>query len=191
MGPHESLTLPTAAGSRLNRRLLWSTEGRPSSTCGTHLASTSSISKASLITLTLPLSTAGHTILQMSSLCAFLSAILSPLTVFKKRYPHIHNVISACAYLRTIQWLPALKHHRPDVSIILVGTKPEFRVHPDTMEALRKRNKTPITFEQGQSMAQDIGATTYLEFWATVFTESFSKVPQSASAIMEAVASCL
>lgn len=181
----------TVVVSLLNRRLSWSMERNPLLICGTRQASTSSILKARITTLTLPPNTAVHTLLQMSSSSASLSAILSHLTMFEQRYDSILTLESAYTRLNPFQWHPTINSHRPDVPTVLVGTKPEFRAHPDAIERLRKRDKAPITFEQGQHMAQDIGATAYLEFWATAYTESSSKVPQSAINIMEAVASCL
>jgi len=60
-------------------------------------------------------------------------------------------------------WLPELRHHCPNVPIILVGTKLDLRDDEKTIAELQKSNQAPITTEQGQKLAQEIKAIKYLE----------------------------
>lgn len=47
--------------------------------------------------------------------------------------------------------------------IVLVGTKADLRLVKSMVEELRKNNEEPITKEQGEMMAQQIGAMKYIE----------------------------
>jgi Ras-related C3 botulinum toxin substrate 1 len=51
-------------------------------------------------------------------------------------------------------WWAELNHHCPDVPIVLVGSKIDLRNHKD---------KKTITTEEGQAMADKIGAVKYME----------------------------
>lgn len=61
------------------------------------------------------------------------------------------------------KWWPEVSHHAPSTSIVLVGTKLDLRADPNTVEKLRERRMSPIQYQQGLSMAKDIGAVKYLE----------------------------
>eukprot|EP01089_Gocevia_fonbrunei_P013864 TRINITY_DN3657_c0_g1_i1.p1 TRINITY_DN3657_c0_g1~~TRINITY_DN3657_c0_g1_i1.p1 ORF type:complete len:201 (+),score=48.84 TRINITY_DN3657_c0_g1_i1:183-785(+) len=60
-------------------------------------------------------------------------------------------------------WLPELRHHCPQVPIILVGTKIDLKDDEKTLEDLKKAGQNPISTEQGQKLAQEIKAIKYLE----------------------------
>lgn len=47
--------------------------------------------------------------------------------------------------------------------IILVGTKLDLRDDPTTIQRLRERRFSPITFNQGMQMAKEVGAVRYVE----------------------------
>lgn len=77
------------------------------------------------------------------------------------------------------KWYPEVRHHCPDALIILVGTKLDLRDDMDTIEKLKKKKQTPITYRQGLAVAERIGAVKYLECSAltqkglkTVFDEA-------------------
>jgi len=81
------------------------------------------------------------------------------------------------------KWSPEISHHAPSTAILLVGTKLDLREDQQTIEKLRDRRMSPITYQQGVSMAKDIGATKYLECSAltqkglkTVFDEAIRAV---------------
>jgi hypothetical protein len=46
---------------------------------------------------------------------------------------------------------------------ILVGTKVDLRDERETLERLREKGQTPLTFEQGKTMAKEIRAIAYME----------------------------
>merc|ERR1712232_100553 len=60
-------------------------------------------------------------------------------------------------------WLPELRHHCPNVPIILVGTKTDLRDDQQTLEGLAKQKKEVITMEDGNNLAREIRAVKYLE----------------------------
>uniref|UniRef100_W8AQG8 Ras-related protein Rac1 n=1 Tax=Ceratitis capitata TaxID=7213 RepID=W8AQG8_CERCA len=81
------------------------------------------------------------------------------------------------------KWYPEVRHHCPNVPIILVGTKLDLRDDKATIEKLKEKKLTPITYPQGLAMAKEIGAVKYLECSAltqkglkTVFDEAIRSV---------------
>jgi Ras-related C3 botulinum toxin substrate 1 len=81
------------------------------------------------------------------------------------------------------KWYPEVSHHCPNVPIILVGTKLDLRDDKETIEKLREKKLTPITYPQGLQMAKEISAVKYLECSAltqkglkTVFDEAIRGV---------------
>ena len=76
------------------------------------------------------------------------------------------SLISRASFENVKQkWYPELKHHCPNVPMILVGTKLDLRSDPNTVQKLREKSPptTPITFEEGLDQAKTIGAVKYLE----------------------------
>lgn len=61
------------------------------------------------------------------------------------------------------RWYAEIKHHCPNVPIILVGTKTDLREDEATLEELARQEKTPISAEEAESMVKEIGALKYLE----------------------------
>jgi len=85
-------------------------------------------------------------------------------------YPDSHVVLICFAIdlpdsLENVQekWIGEVMHFCPKVPVMLVGCKKDLRRDPQTIETLRKQNQRPITPEQGQAVAQKIGARMYLE----------------------------
>ena len=83
------------------------------------------------------------------------------------------------------KWYPEVRHHCPNVPIILVGTKLDLREDKETIEKLKEKQLAPITYPQGLSMANDVGAVKYLECSAltqkgikTVIDEAIRAVPK-------------
>jgi GTPase SAR1 family protein len=58
-----------------------------------------------------------------------------------------------------------VRHHCPNTPIILVGTKLDLRDDKDTIERLRDKKLSPITYPQGLAMAREIGGC----LWRVVF----------------------
>ncbi|XP_050394790.2 ras-related C3 botulinum toxin substrate 1 [Patella vulgata] len=61
------------------------------------------------------------------------------------------------------KWFPEVSHHCPQTPIILVGTKLDLREDKETIEKLKEKKLSPITYPQGLAMAKEIGAVKYLE----------------------------
>ncbi|KAI6176336.1 hypothetical protein M3Y97_00786900 [Aphelenchoides bicaudatus] len=61
------------------------------------------------------------------------------------------------------KWTPEVRHFCPDVPIILVGNKKDIRADETAVNEMRKLNQNPVKYEDGQKMAEQIGAFCYLE----------------------------
>ncbi|KAL5481556.1 hypothetical protein EMCRGX_G021745 [Ephydatia muelleri] len=61
------------------------------------------------------------------------------------------------------KWYPELKHHCPDIPVVLVGTKMDLRDDKETIMGLKERHQSPITYAQGLRMQKNIGAVKYVE----------------------------
>ena len=61
------------------------------------------------------------------------------------------------------KWNPELKHHAPNVPIILVGTKLDLRSDVEMVAKLSEKGQKPVSFEEGQAVANEIKAVKYLE----------------------------
>ncbi len=54
------------------------------------------------------------------------------------------------------KWYPEVRHHCPNVPIILVGTKLDLREDKETIEKLKEKRLAPITYPQVGLPRQDI-----------------------------------
>uniref|UniRef100_A0A8C9EWC9 Rac family small GTPase 2 n=1 Tax=Pavo cristatus TaxID=9049 RepID=A0A8C9EWC9_PAVCR len=77
----------------------------------------------------------------------------------------------------------SVRHHCPSTPIILVGTKLDLRDDKDTIEKLKEKKLSPITYPQGLALAKEIDSVKYLECSAltqrglkTVFDEAIRAV---------------
>ncbi|KAL2023512.1 hypothetical protein VTK56DRAFT_2120 [Thermocarpiscus australiensis] len=61
------------------------------------------------------------------------------------------------------KWAPEIRHHAPNVPIILVGTKLDLKDDPTTIERLKAQRMAPIQFEQAEKVREEIGAKKYIE----------------------------
>lgn len=66
--------------------------------------------------------------------------------------PFLNLLLSDCL----LQWYPEVRHHCPNTPIILVGTKLDLRDDKETIEKLREKKLSPITYPQGLAMAKEI-----------------------------------
>lgn len=62
-----------------------------------------------------------------------------------------------------LQWYPEVNHHCPNAPTILVGTKLDLRDDKDTIEKLKEKKLSPITYPQGLALAKELGSVKYLE----------------------------
>jgi Ras-related C3 botulinum toxin substrate 1 len=61
------------------------------------------------------------------------------------------------------KWYPEVQQFNPKTPFILVGSKLDLRDNPETIESLKESNLEPISFEQGEALAKELGASKYLE----------------------------
>jgi len=61
------------------------------------------------------------------------------------------------------KWYPEIRHHMPNTTIELVGTKLDLRDEPNTLAKLAEKKLAPITYQQGMEMMKEIGAVKYVE----------------------------
>ncbi|KAG2293785.1 hypothetical protein Bca4012_005116 [Brassica carinata] len=59
------------------------------------------------------------------------------------------------------KWVPELRHHAPDVPIVLVGTKLDAR--DDKQYFLEHPGAVPISTAQGEELKRLVGASAYIE----------------------------
>ena len=83
---------------------------------------------------------------------------------FTKIFLLCFSLVSPETYHNTLtKWGPEIQHYCKEVPILLVGTKLDLREDEETVAKLRTNQLTPITYPQGLSMANDVGAVKYLE----------------------------
>ncbi|KAI8924858.1 small GTPase superfamily [Entophlyctis helioformis] len=85
-------------------------------------------------------------------------------------YPDSHVILICYAVdspdsLDNVQekWISEVIHFCAALPIILVGCKKDLRNDPKTIQELAKTQQAPVTPEQGQAVAQKIGAYRFLE----------------------------
>ncbi|RIB21133.1 cell division control protein 42 [Gigaspora rosea] len=61
------------------------------------------------------------------------------------------------------KWFPEVQHHSPGIPCLIVGTHIEKRDDPLVIEKLSRQKMRPITLEQGENLAQKLGAVKYVE----------------------------
>ncbi|KAF5102467.1 hypothetical protein D0Z00_000394 [Geotrichum galactomycetum] len=61
------------------------------------------------------------------------------------------------------KWISEVLHFCQGVPIILVGCKTDLRNDDKTIEELKRTSQRPVTTDEGQAVAQKIGALKYLE----------------------------
>eukprot|EP01118_Nematostelium_gracile_P002969 TRINITY_DN13419_c0_g1_i1.p1 TRINITY_DN13419_c0_g1~~TRINITY_DN13419_c0_g1_i1.p1 ORF type:complete len:198 (-),score=55.04 TRINITY_DN13419_c0_g1_i1:39-632(-) len=61
------------------------------------------------------------------------------------------------------KWAHEVTHHCPDAKILLVGTKSDLKDDKEVLEKLAKDSQSAITQQQGEQMARDIKAISYME----------------------------
>uniref|UniRef100_U3KEL2 small monomeric GTPase n=24 Tax=Neognathae TaxID=8825 RepID=U3KEL2_FICAL len=94
------------------------------------------------------------------------------------------SLVSPASYENVrAKWFPEVRHHCPSTPIILVGTKLDLRDDKDTIEKLKEKKLSPITYPQGLALAKEIDSVKYLECSAltqrglkTVFDEAIRAV---------------
>ncbi|KAL9648570.1 hypothetical protein ABK040_012229 [Willaertia magna] len=63
----------------------------------------------------------------------------------------------------TNKWIPEVRHHCPDVPVLLCGTKVDLRENRKMLFNLTKLDQVPISKEEGIAKAKEVGAIGYIE----------------------------
>ncbi|XP_017667132.1 PREDICTED: rho-related GTP-binding protein RhoQ isoform X3 [Lepidothrix coronata] len=95
-------------------------------------------------------------------------------------HSHLNSVVNPASFQNVKEeWVPELKEYAPNVPFLLVGTQIDLRDDPKTLARLNDMKEKPISVEQGQKLAKEIGAYCYVECSAltqkglkTVFDEA-------------------
>ncbi|CAG8563167.1 4071_t:CDS:2 [Ambispora leptoticha] len=61
------------------------------------------------------------------------------------------------------KWFPEVHHHCPGVPCLIVGTQVDLRDDPTVVEKLSRQKMRPVTSEQGERLAKELGAVKYVE----------------------------
>ena len=76
----------------------------------------------------------------------------------------VFSVVEPASYENIKEkWIPEVKHHMPNIPIVLVGNQIDLKTEPDWLERLAKRKQQPITTEMGKKLARKINAAAYVE----------------------------
>ena len=61
------------------------------------------------------------------------------------------------------KWFPEVHHHCPGVPCLIVGTQIDLRDDSQVLEKLQRQKQRPVTSEQGERLARELGAVKYVE----------------------------
>ena len=61
------------------------------------------------------------------------------------------------------KWFPEVHHHCPGVPCLIVGTQIDLRDDAQVIEKLARQKQRPVTSEQGERLARELGAVKYVE----------------------------
>jgi len=67
------------------------------------------------------------------------------------------------------RWFGEVKHYCPNIPIMLVGNKKDLRTDEAAIKELSQIGQQPVTFEQAQRVAMQIGAARHLECSALTY----------------------
>jgi len=76
----------------------------------------------------------------------------------------VFSVVGPSSYENLSQkWFPEVSHHCPNTPFLLIGTKLDLREDNATLADLHRKNQTPISYEQGIQLSNELGAVKYME----------------------------
>ena len=61
------------------------------------------------------------------------------------------------------KWFPEVHHHCPGVPCLIVGTQVDLRDDAQVIEKLARQKQRPVTSEQGERLARELGAVKFVE----------------------------
>jgi len=75
------------------------------------------------------------------------------------------SVVNIATFLNVkTKWVPEVTHHCPKAPFVLVGTKIDLRNDAATLKRLNTKSKRgPVTEEEGDALAAELGAIKYME----------------------------
>jgi len=76
----------------------------------------------------------------------------------------VFSIISPTSFRNVkTKWIPELKHYMPNVPIVLVGAKADMRGNEAVEKQLAMLGEHMVTEEEGQKLAEEVGAAQYIE----------------------------
>ncbi len=73
------------------------------------------------------------------------------------------SIISRVSFANLITWKAELAHYAPSVPVLLVGTKSDLRTDKMMLERLAQRKEVPVTSDEAQAKAAELGCEQYCE----------------------------
>ncbi|KXS10345.1 ras-domain-containing protein [Gonapodya prolifera JEL478] len=61
------------------------------------------------------------------------------------------------------KWFPEVRHHCPGVPCLVVGTQVDLRDSQDVVRRLERNRQRPVSVDQGERLARELGAVKYVE----------------------------
>lgn len=120
--------------------------------------------------------TAGNSIHFFSLSCAFLTYLASctgqedydrlrPLSYPQTDVFLVCFSVTSPASFENVKekWFPEVHHHCPGVPCLIVGTQIDLRDDSQVIEKLARQKQRPVTPEQGERLARELGAVKYVE----------------------------
>ncbi|KAM6972301.1 rho-related GTP-binding protein RhoU [Aplochiton taeniatus] len=75
-----------------------------------------------------------------------------------------YSVVRPCSFRNTTdRWLPEIHRHCPAATVVLVGTQVDLREDVQVLIQLAKNQERPVSTEEGQQRAVEIGAVSFGE----------------------------
>uniref|UniRef100_A0A8P4KFJ4 Uncharacterized protein n=1 Tax=Dicentrarchus labrax TaxID=13489 RepID=A0A8P4KFJ4_DICLA len=75
-----------------------------------------------------------------------------------------YSVVRPCSFRNLInRWVPEIRQHCPGVPLVLVGTQLDLREDVQVLIQLAQNQEQPVGTEEGQQLAQELGAVGFAE----------------------------
>ncbi|KAF3688053.1 Rho-related GTP-binding protein RhoU [Channa argus] len=75
-----------------------------------------------------------------------------------------YSVVRPCSFRNLInRWVPEIRQHCPGAPVVLVGTQLDLREDVQVLIHLAKNRERPVSTEEGQRLAQELGAVSFAE----------------------------
>jgi len=76
----------------------------------------------------------------------------------------IFSVISPKSFQNIrVKWAPEITHYSPGTPVVLIGNKVDLRDDREVAKQLNKQGLRPVSQEEGDALAKEIGAKRYVE----------------------------